>query len=267
MADKENKQQVFAGIYNVDYFSGSQVALYIGDILVDEVTSISYSVQQSKRPLYGYSDTLFREVSHGQVLVQGQFTINFKEAGYLWLILDRYRKFQTPVSNRIFPTDQSIDPNFVGPPSAVDERTNRDTIERVVAGDTSLVDRYKLLTDLAAQEALTGFPGGGRSTIKDPNSVGPAENIFEAFEDAVWKGNSITGSSGKEYKEEDRRCDNPNLNGFDIYIAFGDYAGQNALNHTMQKIENVHILGTSKEIQPDGMCIQEMYQFVARNLV
>ena len=80
------------GIYNVDYYSGAQVGIFIGDILVDEVTSMQYMVRQSRRPLYGYADTLYRAMAKGQVIVQGQFTINFKEAGYLWVILDRYQK-------------------------------------------------------------------------------------------------------------------------------------------------------------------------------
>ena len=47
------------GVYNIDYFSGSQVAIYIGDVFVDEITAINFVAQQPRRPLYGYADQHF----------------------------------------------------------------------------------------------------------------------------------------------------------------------------------------------------------------
>ena len=88
MAITTNTQPLLRqGIYNVEYFSGSQASIFIGDVFVDEITFFAFSVSQERVPLYGYGDQLFRDVSKGPVLVQGQFSINFKEAGYLFLIL------------------------------------------------------------------------------------------------------------------------------------------------------------------------------------
>src|SRR5678809_314400 len=94
-------QTVGSSIYDLDYFSSQQAALYIGDVFVDEVIALSYSVQQSKTPIYGYASQLFDAVSHGTVIVQGQFSVNFKESGYLWLILHRYKRFQNAVDETL----------------------------------------------------------------------------------------------------------------------------------------------------------------------
>ncbi len=249
------------GIYNIEYFSGSQVACYIGDIWVDEITSMQWSVRQSKQPLYGYASTLFDTVAKGQVIVQGSFTINFKEAGYMWLVLNEYLK-------------RSGKKTLLGPQTGSAEVSRRN-IERFVDGEAdTFANKNQLLSNLAAQTALTGFSSNQRLTgtagpdkefVGPPgpgsNSLGGAENEFEAFEDLIW------GASQSELDELDRRADDPRLNGFDIYVAYGDYAGNNRNNHTIQKLSNVHIIGSGKSIEVNGMPIQEEYQFFARNQV
>ncbi len=254
----ENQSQVnpvSPGLYNIEYYSGAQCAVYIGEVLVDEVTSISFEVQQSKRPLFGYADQLFRDVSKGQVFVQGQFTINFKEAGYLWLILHRYR---STIANKPHPFFKFKD-EATGKDQDSAQRFN---IERIIDNDLSSIDlRNDALSTLAASAALTGFPGGGRSSDVGA-TLGIAESEFEQFEDAIW------GPIGKNIPEEPhRRADDSLLNPFDIYLAYGDFAGDNRNNHTIRKIEGVHIIGTAQRIEIDGMPISEQYSFIARNLV
>lgn len=245
-------QELAPGVYNLDYFSGAQVAMYIGDILIDEVTSIQFSVTQSKKPLYGYADQLFRDMSKGQILVQGQFTINFKEAGYLWLVLQTYQdkignlKRKTP-----FFKTKDKQGNF--------ESISKANIERIINNDTSSIDQrtgtFIDLSDLAANfQGFSGRPG--------VNKVGQAEAILEQFEDTIWGDNP-----GIIPEEPNRRADDSSINGFDIYLAYGDFAGDNRANHTIRKIENVHIFGTSQVVQIDGQVLQESYSFYARNLV
>ena len=57
------------------------------------------------------------------------------------------------------------------------------------------------------------------------------------------------------------------MNPFDIYIAFGDFAGDNRHNHTIQKITDVHILSSSKGTAVDGGPIVETYSFLARDII
>lgn len=260
------------GVYNVDYFSGAQVALYIGDVWVDEVTSIAYNINQSRTPLYGYADQLFRDVSKGQVIVSGQFSINFKEAGYLWLVLNR---FQTKHNGAPSLIGNRINP-WINSGTAEDNN-----IERLINGELSVADRMKLMEDLSKHQndiikklntaskigsyderRTSSLLGGFSSIERSGGGIGEAENAFERFEDQIWK-----EKDPAKIDREDRRADDPDLNPFDIYLAYGDYAGDNTANHTIRKITGVNIVGTSQQIVIDGQPIQEVYSFIARNVI
>src|SRR3990167_10850494 len=93
-SSKKPTPLVGAGIYDLDYYSGSQCSLYIGDVYIDEAVGMSFTVSQNKQPIYGYASQLFDAVSYGNVIVQGSFAVNFKESGYLWLVLHRYKRFE-----------------------------------------------------------------------------------------------------------------------------------------------------------------------------
>ncbi len=261
-------------VYNVDYFSGAQVACYIGDVFVDEITSLNYGVSNERTPLYGYADQYFRDVSKGRVIVQGTFTINFKEAGYMFLILERYQRLLNGKSTRLNPFLGSAD-------------VNSRNIEQVINGEVSTFQRNEIIQAIAEAQANTAkIPdtaerfsdkeqelttinridaarglGGFASSARSTGGIGLAENIFEVFEDAIWR------KPPEDLDNDHRRADEPSLNPFDIYVAFGDFAGDNRANHTIQKITGVHIVGSSKQIVIDGQPIQEAYQFIARNII
>lgn len=263
------------GVYNMDYFSGAQVACYIGDVFVDEITGISFQVSNRRMPLYGYADQYFRDVTKGQVLVSGSFSINFKEAGYMFLILERYQRLLNNKKTRLNPFQDS------------DEVSNRN-IEQVINGEISTFERNAMmqaiseaqadaragvqdaqkfgddvqseLTTINRIDAARGL-GGFASNIRAGGGIGLAENLFEKFEDEIW------GKPPQDLDNDHRRADDPALNPFDIYIAFGDFAGDNRANHTIQKLTNVHIIGSSKQITVNGEPIQEVYQFFARNQI
>lgn len=284
------------GVYNNDYFSGAQVAIYIGDVLVDEITTMSLAVSQSKAPLYGYASMLFDGVSKGNVIVQGEFSINFKEAGYLWLILNRYRAMVKAQNAGIF-LDENLSPFYKG--KGTGEYTVDKTIEQLTNGDLELTPKYlNQINELAARAAredgikavgtgakisqgrrllntqagLAGFSSEQRA-VKRKGSLGQAESVFEAFENYVWGRAPGRGSSAalEALRIPDiganRRADEPALNPFDIYIAFGDYVDDDRIHHTVQRVSDVHLTGQSKQIVIDGQPIQESYSFFARDLI
>ena len=80
---------------NTEYFSGSQASIFIGDVWVDEIIDWQISYGASATPIYGYGDTFFSHAAQGRVLVQGNFTINFKEPNYLLAILERYQYYNS----------------------------------------------------------------------------------------------------------------------------------------------------------------------------
>jgi hypothetical protein len=85
---------------NIRYFSGSQASLYIGDVWVDEITSYSFTLQHDRSPVYGYGSQHWDFMPRGTIIIMGEFTINFKEPNYLWIILERYKRFKLAGSKR-----------------------------------------------------------------------------------------------------------------------------------------------------------------------
>lgn len=255
--------EVVTEVYDQEYFSGSQMFLYIGDVWLDEVVSLSYSRQQSKSPIFGYASQLFDDVAAGQVIVQGNFTINYKEQGYLWAVLRRYHN-QTASDVNV---STSHDSRLLGvrkgrrrtQPEITNDRgnivasngtsINRQTIERVTQGELTRGDRFKFYQHLA-----------GYSTFKTDSPRDKAfEDIAEAFEDQIWEPNQ----QNFDLNNQIRRIDDNAFDNFDIYVVFGNYSNPRA-NHTVQKIIGVHLLSETKTIKIDGEPVKESYSFIAR---
>lgn len=256
--------QVSTRIYDLDYFSGSQMFLYIGDVWVDEVTSLQYVTQQIKTPIYGYASQLWDDVAAGHVLVSGQFTINFKEQGYLWAVLRRYKQIIDPgfsvakQDSRLLKTRKG---STVTMPDLVNKNgtrvgsngtaISRATIERIAQGDITRQERFDFYHDLA------GYATFGVNSPKDK----AFEDIVEAFEDQIWN----PKGTDTDLNNQLRRTDDNRFDGFDMYVVFGNYASPQA-NHTVQKIIDVRLTSQAKMVKIDGSPIQEEYSFIARTV-
>lgn len=70
--------------FGFEYFCGANVLIRIGRMPLLEATGLSLSMQESKRPIYGYSSRHFDAVASGQVIVQGQLIINYVHQDYLF---------------------------------------------------------------------------------------------------------------------------------------------------------------------------------------
>jgi len=92
VAVPQNKRKKEGLIINKDYFSGAQASCFIGDVWVDDIISIDYSLQHNRTPRYGYGSQHYDFIPKGNILVMGSFIINFREPNYLWLIMERYKK-------------------------------------------------------------------------------------------------------------------------------------------------------------------------------
>jgi len=243
--------------YEFDFFNSSQISMYIGDVLVDDVVGLTFSVSQSKQPIYGYASQYFHTVSAGQVLVQGSFAINFKEAGYLLETLRRYNNKMTPISAK----DNQQYVNKLNIEKTIDiERIFQDTVKsKSMQGFLKSTDKissnamYEILREISVQ----------------PDEI--FENYVEAFEDHLWldlgsdlNTNNLKHQAGdKEYMNHRRADQYPP---FDIWILYGDISNK-AANHTIRKILDVHILGQGQQISADGQVIMEEFNFIAKNLV
>ena len=256
----------YTNLYDQEYYDGNQASIYIGDVWVDEITSISYTCQQSKSPIYGYASQLFDDTAAGQVLVQGNFSMNFKEQGYLWAVLRRYFNVMAADlggmgtyknddklltvksgSSRTMP-DLSRGDVRVGSNGT---KISRATIERIVRGEASTDEKYKFYHDLAG---YSSFGGTGKRDKA-------FEDIVEAFEDEVWKPNNTNSTLNSQL----RRTDANKFDGFDIYMVFGNYANPEA-NHTVTKLIGVRLLSESKVVTLEPGPIQVSYNFLAQSI-
>lgn len=253
-------------IYDNEYFSGTQAALYIGDVLVDEVSSFAFNVQQSKTPIYGYASQLFDAVSKGTVIVTGSFSVNFKEANYLYLVLMRYHAFTKAVDQQILKATNSLrgtsgktrtrseevikqfstlkSGRIPTPFEPETKKVIKQGIERLLSGKTTPGERTEFF------QSLTGFA----STLGLDTEF---EDIAEVLEDSVW---------GIPENADDlvRRTDDNFFDNFDMYFTYGDYNNFEA-NHTVERITGVHLTSRGKAVSVSGEPIQEEYQFLARN--
>lgn len=258
-------------VYDMDYFNSSQTFVYIGDVLVDEVTTFQYRTSQHKTPIYGYASQLWDEVAEGLVIVEGSFTINFKEQGYLWAVLRRYHNIAAAAANvpvnskkdallrrKQAKLERSLEKKVI--PGAVGNKPlvgsngtqiSRATIERLAQGDATTGERYEFYHDLAGY--ATFGPNSSRDKV--------FEDVVEVFEDEIWSTKTNT-----DLNNQLRRVDDSRFDGFDVYIVFGDYSSPKA-NHTVHKLTDVRLTSSGKMVRMDAMPIQEEYTFIARSSV
>lgn len=90
---------------NKEFYSGSQASIFIGDIWIDDICDWQYQINYSAAPIFGYGAQLYSHVAEGRKLVQGSFTINFREPNYLWAILKRYDFKNYTTKGNINPLD------------------------------------------------------------------------------------------------------------------------------------------------------------------
>lgn len=75
-------------LFGSEYFSNADVKLYFGDIWVDEITNINFSLSEQVMPIFGYSSYTYDAVARGKRIIQGQFSLNYTSSGYLHQILE-----------------------------------------------------------------------------------------------------------------------------------------------------------------------------------
>lgn len=263
-------------IYDLEYFSGAQMNMYIGDVLIDEITGLQVQVEQRKLPIYGYASQLFDKVAQGTVIVQGAFTINYKEAGYLYAVLERYKRLSVgssdPVLSPFIGLDalSQIEKERTGGAKRLNERgllrrqnieQIKDSVDKVVSGKVN-GDNIKPEDLIEYYRSLSAFNNTSPARSGSaPGALNRAEDTFEVFEDKIW------GTSRLDADFEGRRGDSNRFDDFTIYVTFGDYNRNDRVNHTAKRIDNVHLIGQSQTIMINGEPIAEQYSFIARNFV
>lgn len=268
--------------YEYDHFTGSQITLLIGDVVIDEAVAINYAVQQSKTPVFGYANQYYTFLANGHVLVQGSIAIGFKEAGYLfWPIkrlLNRQGSGEWTSPRYAVGRDGNII-NSYNPGDGPDVFT-----KAAKAAEAKKVMQANVEQMVKASSNSASMPrdGNWNRFYKELGAMSDQEfeNYAETFEDAIWYGSDPANAiirdklfsnnieRGVILEDEDvyshRRADQyPPI---DIWIVYGDMSRKSA-NHTVKKLMDLSFVGQSQTIEVSGQPILEVYNFVARNIV
>ena len=84
--------------YPYRYFSGANIQLKFNNRSILECAGISYSISNSKQPVYSYESVRFDAVLTGREIVEGRFVINYTTPNYVY---DKLRNNSSSIS----PTD------------------------------------------------------------------------------------------------------------------------------------------------------------------
>jgi hypothetical protein len=269
--------------YPYDYYSGADCKVFYGDIWVDDIITIQWSVNQNKTPIYGYASQLFDAVAKGQILVQGTMSVAFKEVGYLNLIQSTMeaqrrdagklvaRKIDTVralADNRLAKFeprltqlgDNSSAPSFstsfnpVGIPEVI---RNEETIEQILLGKKA---GQSLSREMQLQNKNRDF-----------------EDFAEILEDSIWGDSNGTPFTLSNKLKRADEFDYNSINGIitalgedysnvlNILLTFGDINDFRA-EHTLVALNDVHFVSTGMVISPTGEPIAETYNFFARDI-
>ena len=228
-----------------DFYSGSQITVWFGDILMDDINSIQWARTQNKRPIYGYASQEFDTVANGTVLVQGNFTINFRQVGYLTAIMEEIKN-----------------------------------IYRDITGGKTSEEKAKF--DSEAWPQVRKFIGHhlkngtfGPTTNQEIKDIGNSTDFLELaniYENTIWGEVSAVDEYGKQRKIVADIAQSEMIpNGFNILITYGNTSGSDnqtlnsRLQSTTKALNGVHLMGESQAIQVGGQPVQEQYNFIARS--
>lgn len=214
--------------FNNEYFSGADVRIYFGDMWIDEITGLEFTLQENVAPIFGYASYTYDKVARGNRMIQGSLSINFKESYYLHSIMNRLQsKLERETKSN--PAFQS------------------ETFKKGL-------DVEHLITQAAGRDF---------------------DLIADEFEKSLWGEEDIERiGEARDNREEGGYFYNhkthPELNneGFNIVITYGPYNQKDGITvaGSVVTITGVHLTSCNQMIGGDGNPIQEMYQFVAKDL-
>lgn len=223
-----------------DFYSGSQISIWFGNIMIDDISSIQWVRTQSKMPIYGYASQLLDTVAKGVVIIQGSFTINFRQEGYIVAVMDEINSMYRTL--------------------APDDPTGKRQFDQT---------KWPTYKDLIARHLKNGT--FGPQTAEEITELGNSVNFFEqakVYESIIW-GDSNISTKYRYPADVQQSVDIPD--GFNILITYGNTSKNTAvtlsdhLQSTTKSLVGVHLMGESQLIQVGGQPIQEQYSFIARN--
>lgn len=230
--------------FNDDYFSGADVRLYFGDTWVDEVTSLQFTMQENVQPIYGYASYTWDKVARGTRLIQGSFSINFKENFYLHSVLNS-------LQSRLKAKESDGSAIF-----------SEETFKKGVTVEHLVEQSHSRSFGAVADELEKSFWGkSGTSSIQNTTNRRPRDTYFypEHLDGKDDSGANIYASTSQRHLRD---------NGFNILVTYGPYNEKDGIKVAGSAVSlmGVQLTSVSQVIGGDGSPIQEVYEFIAKDL-
>lgn len=300
---KNNPNTVEHQWFPVEYFSGSDITIYIGDIFVSEISAISFTLTEKVLPIFGYASRTFDHASRGSRLVEGVIQIPFVEAGYLEAILSRVGSSTTETSNAK-PKLAYVKGNKAVPSWCADFKMDiegalvSDARAKGIKGITVIETIEGIVMETPNKTLTTGntqnglsFVGGAGVGGLDYTKKTAFNDRVENYEAEIW-GRDFSQDRDRKYQsffyEDRKRTDGTNTQeilkqtGFDIYITYGPQAEAEkyntlenpkaqalrtySFNTTVKAIRGIQLTSTGQTISANGNPLYEEYSFIAKDL-
>lgn len=296
---KNNPATVEHQWFPVEYFSGSDVTIYMGDVFLSEVSALSFTLTEKVLPIFGYASRTFDHASRGSRLVEGIIQIPFVEAGYLEAILSRIGANTTNTENSkpklAYVKGGKSVPSWCADfkmdieGALVRENKNGIAVDQTIKGIVMSTPN-KTLSTAGATSGLSFVGGAGVGGVDYTKKTAYNDRV-EDYEAEVW-GRDVSKDRDRKYQsffyEDRKREDGTNTQeilkktGFDIYITYGPQAEAEkyntfentnnkalttySFNTTVKAIRGIQLTSTGQTITANGTPLYEQYSFIAKDL-
>lgn len=199
--------------YNYEYFCGANVSIKFSKAVQMDVAGISYQIEDSSTPIYGYSSRRFDAVAPGQKIVRGTFVVNYKEFNTVYdsirnTTIETFEPFKLTKDQQKLTGSEQYNDIYEHHSNAIEEQFIDPQTNKVRPGSEEALTQY--LQKVMATNAYGRF-----------DAISMAQNLMEDF--------SIAGPRVPRLTLENdasSRANTTSLNllakPFDIEISFGE---------------------------------------------
>jgi hypothetical protein len=274
-----------AKTYPYDYFAGTDCKIFFGDIWVDDIVTLQYTVSQSKSPIYGYASQNFDAVARGQVIVEGNLAVSFKEVGYLNVIQAQLESQRKKTQSTLVPKIENYDSSqpdkqrFIPGFTSINNGVKGEKVDFAFSstGTPQIIRQQETIEQILAKKKGKNNLSSSAVGNYFGSNAGDFEDFAEVLEDSIW---GDSNGKPKVLNDKLKRVDEFDYseNGgiitakntaysdvLNIMLTFGDLNDYRA-EHTIILLNDVHFTTTSMIVSPDGNPIAEVYSFIARDI-
>lgn len=254
--------------YYTEFYSGQQVRAYINDVLLDLV-AVAWNATQNKMPIYGFASQLYDAVAEGTFIINGEFTLAFKDVATMHFINKHIRGQEYDAET------------YAANIKKLRTLPSASVIHEMGPGSIGLTPVVAQIQELTVDEEGNVVPDGTKGKIYvSKNRIedlfgGPDnfDDLCDAMEDSIW---GIGDYYKNKYKRPDeidkeRKHDSYGIGydvagkGFNLLITYGNPSNSES-EHAVKVLNEVHILGCAQSIDPNAGFIIETFSFFAKNM-